>query len=42
MTDSQRELIEQAFDNRGELSPTNAPAEIRDAVERTAGSSRIM
>ena len=37
MTDSQRELIEQAFDNRGELSPTNAPAEIRDAVEGAIG-----
>ena len=37
MTDPQRELIEEAFENRAELSPTNAPAEIRDAVEGAIG-----
>ncbi len=37
MTDAQRELIEEAFDNRADLSPTSAPAEIRAAVDGALG-----
>ena len=33
MTDSLRNVIETAFDNRSTLSPGNASAEVRDAVE---------
>ena len=28
-------LIENAFERRGELDPTNAPADVREAVEET-------
>ena len=37
MTDSQRKLIEEAFENRAGLSPTSAPAEIRAAVDGAIG-----
>src|SRR5690348_4645289 len=38
MTDSAlASLIDAAFERRAELSPSNAPAEIRDAVEQAIG-----
>ena len=34
---SLQDVIENAFERRGEISPTNAPAELREAVEETLG-----
>ena len=34
---SLQDVIENAFERRGEISPTNAPADLREAVEETLG-----
>ena len=46
MTDARQAIIESAWDNRQTLSPTAAPADIRDAVQSVladldAGALRV-